>query len=210
MPKDFFNLSGKKISKAKALEFFLKKSEPKCMWCKCWLDQHTATIEHVNRIADGGDNFLDNLGIACSTCNNKRHNIDFVIPDNSEQLPLTNKANKKINWSLEKIFKKEKTKNTKKPSKQSNKTSLLNKASRIFIDQNKLKDSFCCIKCKCFLDQHTVVTHCSFVSRDYTRFNFTPYCHTCYGYEFGFQKTNNVNRKDLPFRNSFGVRCFTK
>jgi hypothetical protein len=221
MRKEFFNLSGKAISKAKALEFLLNKSEPKCMWCKCWLDKYTATIEHITRTTDGGDNFLDNLGLACSTCNHRRHDANFVIPDNSNQLPLTTKDNKVIDWSLRNYSKKNKSKKSNKQSKEAKEKAkekervkkekdLINKATDIFIEKNKLKDTFCCTKCKCFLDQHTVVTYCSFVSEDFTKFKFAAYCKTCYEYQFAFKSNNNVDKKELPFRNKSGRRCFTK
>ena len=43
-----------------------------CMWCGRKLNYAQATIEHVTPKAFGGLNSMDNLGIACYICNQKR------------------------------------------------------------------------------------------------------------------------------------------
>lgn len=40
--------------------------------------KHMATIEHLRRVADGGDNCLDNLAMACWECNNGRGTMNWV------------------------------------------------------------------------------------------------------------------------------------
>lgn len=51
-----------------------------CCWCGELMDftcmpneDRFATIEHMVRLADGGSNKIENLRLACRSCNNRRH-----------------------------------------------------------------------------------------------------------------------------------------
>jgi 5-methylcytosine-specific restriction endonuclease McrA len=43
-----------------------------CHWCKRKLHHTKATLEHITPQCDGGTNDMDNLAIACRTCNKRR------------------------------------------------------------------------------------------------------------------------------------------
>jgi len=43
-----------------------------CYYCDKHLDDRTATIDHAKSIMDGGSDYLDNLVLACVSCNNKK------------------------------------------------------------------------------------------------------------------------------------------
>lgn len=70
--------SGKKVLR----EYLLERDGNLCCWCKapfdfslCPSDPRYCTIEHLKRRCEGGaTNDLDNLALACSVCNNERHN----------------------------------------------------------------------------------------------------------------------------------------
>jgi hypothetical protein len=70
--------SGKKVLK----EYLLERDGGLCHWCKdpfdfslCPSHPKYCTIEHLKRRCEGGSvNDLDNLALACSVCNNTRHN----------------------------------------------------------------------------------------------------------------------------------------
>lgn len=50
----------------------LLRLDSHCMWCRTFLDEKTATLEHVIPLARGGSNRRENLGIACEKCNRER------------------------------------------------------------------------------------------------------------------------------------------
>jgi hypothetical protein len=65
-----------------------QKQGGKCCYCDQhvilsyhWRDQQrpdAATIEHLQRRADGGSNHPDNLAMSCKACNDGRHEIDWL------------------------------------------------------------------------------------------------------------------------------------
>jgi len=55
--------------KRKAL---LKNDHLACMWCACYLDDKTLTIEHIVPLGKGGKHMLENMGPACYECNHDR------------------------------------------------------------------------------------------------------------------------------------------
>lgn len=69
-------------------DIFLKQGR-KCCYCECEMiitspktgtmtNPAMATLEHLNRRADGGDNNKDNLAIACWECNHGRGRVDWL------------------------------------------------------------------------------------------------------------------------------------
>lgn len=63
-----------KIELAKAIRYHLfagEKLKP-CMWCGVHIEQDVATIEHILPASEGGPLSINNAGIACSSCNQKR------------------------------------------------------------------------------------------------------------------------------------------
>lgn len=47
---------------------------PACYWCKCHLEDETATVDHVIPLSRGGLDNDNNRVLACESCNNKRGN----------------------------------------------------------------------------------------------------------------------------------------
>ncbi|WP_009632049.1 HNH endonuclease [Synechocystis sp. PCC 7509] len=65
----------------------------KCCWCNKPLTKEEQTLEHIKHISRGGSNSIDNLRLACFSCNNSRGNRPFPpgFPQQSscpEQLEL--------------------------------------------------------------------------------------------------------------------------
>lgn len=53
---------------------------PWCVYCRCPLDELTATLEHIiPRSLGGGDN-RDNVTLACRPCNQRRGNTPLDNP----------------------------------------------------------------------------------------------------------------------------------
>jgi hypothetical protein len=49
-----------------------------CVWCSCSLSHNEATLEHAVPCSDGGSHRLENLLVACSTCNNSRRSTPLL------------------------------------------------------------------------------------------------------------------------------------
>lgn len=63
-----------KVELARAVKYHLfqkQKSHP-CMWCGTHLEFDAATIEHLKPHSHGGPLSVENAGVACSPCNQKR------------------------------------------------------------------------------------------------------------------------------------------
>ena len=45
----------------------------RCAYCRCGLDEKTATRDHVVPLARGGSNDISNIAVACASCNKKKH-----------------------------------------------------------------------------------------------------------------------------------------
>ncbi len=45
------------------------------------------TLDHVKRVADGGDNNNSNLRLICQTCNSGRHHDEDYIPEEAPTPP---------------------------------------------------------------------------------------------------------------------------
>ena len=43
-----------------------------CYWCKAYLTHDTSTVDHFIPLAKGGSNGMDNLVLACASCNHDR------------------------------------------------------------------------------------------------------------------------------------------
>src|SRR5690606_36534257 len=52
--------------------YLLRFERLACMWCGCYLDNDTLTIEHIIPRGNGGSHTLDNMGPACYECNRGR------------------------------------------------------------------------------------------------------------------------------------------
>lgn len=50
----------------------LLQKDSHCHWCRVGLTQQTATVEHLVPLARGGSNRIDNLALACGSCNHTR------------------------------------------------------------------------------------------------------------------------------------------
>lgn len=48
------------------------RSDARCYWCKCAIDESSATIDHLVPLSRGGSNASDNLVLACKPCNQRR------------------------------------------------------------------------------------------------------------------------------------------
>jgi len=78
----------KKAAKRKYLLHLFAKQEGQCCYCGQhvilsyrWRDQQrpdAATIEHLQRLADGGSSHPDNLAMACKKCNDGRQELDWL------------------------------------------------------------------------------------------------------------------------------------
>lgn len=63
-----------KVELARAIRYHLFKGDKKkaCMWCTTVLEIDEATIEHIVPHSHGGPLSVENAGVACSSCNQKR------------------------------------------------------------------------------------------------------------------------------------------
>ncbi len=63
-----------RIEVARAIRYHLYAGEKRkpCMWCATPLEIDEATIEHIVPASHGGELSLQNAGIACTSCNQKR------------------------------------------------------------------------------------------------------------------------------------------
>ena len=63
-----------RIERVRAIKYnlFQGKRHAPCMWCGTLLDFDAATIEHLTPKSHGGDYSVENAGVACQTCNQKR------------------------------------------------------------------------------------------------------------------------------------------
>lgn len=93
-----------RIEIAKAIKYHLfqgERSKP-CMWCTVHLELDEATLEHIHPESKGGPLTLENAGVACSSCNQKRgtrHPDEFIssawLLEKRRQV-LAQKNNRKI------------------------------------------------------------------------------------------------------------------
>lgn len=56
--------------KRKAAAF--KKTNGRCAYCGCALDESSVTIDHMHPRVFGGGNGIDNLVVACKSCNSSK------------------------------------------------------------------------------------------------------------------------------------------
>jgi hypothetical protein len=63
-----------RVELVRAIKYHLFKGHrhAPCMWCGTLLDFEAATLEHLTPKSHGGNYSLENAGIACQTCNQKR------------------------------------------------------------------------------------------------------------------------------------------
>ncbi len=63
-----------RIETVRAIKYHLFKGHrhAPCMWCGTLLEFEAATIEHLTPKSHGGDYSVENAGVACQTCNQKR------------------------------------------------------------------------------------------------------------------------------------------
>lgn len=59
------------IGKIPAEDMYLKiqLQEYKCMYCKWPISFHTCEIDHIHPVSRGGEHYLYNIALTCSTCN---------------------------------------------------------------------------------------------------------------------------------------------
>lgn len=58
----------------KVRDILWHKQEGLCKWCRHYVLQREATLDHIVSLSHGGGNGLDNLCMACGHCNAKRGN----------------------------------------------------------------------------------------------------------------------------------------
>lgn len=58
----------------KRIRLQLLQECPKCLYCGCWLDEGTATIDHLHPLSKGGTSHIKNLVLACKKCNQAKGN----------------------------------------------------------------------------------------------------------------------------------------
>lgn len=63
---DFYNVRGNRIK-------VFERDAYKCRYCSKQLTRFTATLDHVQAVAEGGDNSFGNLVTACLECNSRKH-----------------------------------------------------------------------------------------------------------------------------------------
>ena len=63
--------------KRKIKKRLLHKGRKPCCFCQRTLTIHTATIEHVVPLAQGGGWEIENIKLSCSPCNQERGVQDF-------------------------------------------------------------------------------------------------------------------------------------
>ncbi len=64
-------LSGSLVKKRRRLRIYLEQGG-KCYLCQAVIPIETATLDHVYPRGRGGSNLLENLMVACLTCNQKK------------------------------------------------------------------------------------------------------------------------------------------
>ena len=77
---DYYNVAENRLR-------LFERDEYKCNYCGKQLTRFTATLDHIQPIAKGGDNSFDNLVTACLLCNSRRGAqpvMEAVIHGNSE------------------------------------------------------------------------------------------------------------------------------
>jgi len=65
----------------------LFKADPRCSYCGCDLNWHTATLDHVVPTSKGGTDSMDNLVLACQPCNVQK--ADKLLAEGDVQPCLT-------------------------------------------------------------------------------------------------------------------------
>jgi 5-methylcytosine-specific restriction endonuclease McrA len=62
------------IGKIPAEDLYLKigLQEYKCMYCKWTISFHTCEIDHIYPVSKGGEHYLYNIALTCSTCNQSK------------------------------------------------------------------------------------------------------------------------------------------
>ncbi|MDY6803740.1 MAG: HNH endonuclease signature motif containing protein [Cyanobacteriota bacterium] len=75
-------MNNKKAKKRKLNEIF----GCQCFWCGQKLEKNEQTIDHLIPQSRGGSNSLENLRIACFSCNNSRGNSLFPPKPNRVNL----------------------------------------------------------------------------------------------------------------------------
>lgn len=63
---DFYNVRGNRLK-------VFERDTYKCRYCSKQLTRFTATLDHVQAVAEGGDNSFGNLVTACLECNSRKH-----------------------------------------------------------------------------------------------------------------------------------------
>ncbi|MCY7274406.1 MAG: HNH endonuclease [Phormidesmis sp. CAN_BIN44] len=48
-----------------------------CWWCRCYLPSEKLTLDHLRPRSRGGSNSLENLRLACLSCNRSRGNSPY-------------------------------------------------------------------------------------------------------------------------------------
>lgn len=69
------HLKGKGYNRHALLKKLFSIGETQCIYCDRTLTQDTATIEHLKRRTDGGNNSCANVTLACAKCNCHRGEI---------------------------------------------------------------------------------------------------------------------------------------
>ena len=71
----------------------IERAQGRCEYCQCRSDYTTETfaIEHVIPVSRGGNDDLQNLALACSSCNGRKYNkLEAIDPVSGEMAPLFN------------------------------------------------------------------------------------------------------------------------
>lgn len=86
-------------------EYLLEKFNRKCIYCG---KEHVALeIEHIIPKSRGGSNKIDNLGIACHDCNQKKNNMtaeEFGYPNIQKQVKRSLKDSALVNSTRWKVY----------------------------------------------------------------------------------------------------------
>ncbi len=59
-------------------ESWRKKSRVRCYWCGEQIPGKSGSVDHIRPLARGGAHVIDNLVIACGSCNSKKHARDLT------------------------------------------------------------------------------------------------------------------------------------
>lgn len=168
----------KSLDKKFKKELLAESIDITCHWCKCFLDQFTATLEHITPLSEGGTYDRSNLTLACVACNEGRGKSISKIKNRQGELPTSFRTGNKLVDFI------------------SSTEELSRKVTKLYLDRKLKEGNLECQICKCFLDQHTACFTIKAKDSSLTRFNVKVFCYQCKNKNIGLLKIAYLPSKD--------------